>query len=168
MPRALIKKYLPTPARIKSIKPLRAVAKWINHPLLWKINHRTISRATAIGLFSAYMPIPFEMVLAAYLTWVWKGYLPLSIALVWLSNPFTWLLVYAPPYLLGAMLLDAPTLSLSHMAMDTTMLFITDHLGALWLGCLIFGISLGASGFFLSRVIWKVLVIKRWENRHKR
>jgi len=162
MPKNLIKKYLPTPSKIKSLGLFKMMGSWINQPHLWKINRHTISRAAAIGLFSAYIPIPFEMLLAAFLAWAWKAYLPLSVVLVWLSNPFTWVLLYTPPYLLGSAILGNPVISLNQIDLHS----MTDHFASLWVGCLIFGIALGGAAYILSRVIWRMLVIRRWQNRH--
>ncbi|NKB62236.1 MAG: DUF2062 domain-containing protein [Gammaproteobacteria bacterium] len=164
MSKALIRKYLPSPKKIKNLKPLRILGSSLNNPDLWKINRKSISSAAAIGLFSAYMPIPFEMLLASFLAWLFRGYLPLAIVLVWISNPFTWVLIYTPPYLFGSMILGNETISLDQIT-STSM---SDQLISLWLGCLIFGSSIAGSGYALSRVVWRMMVIRRWHNRqHK-
>ncbi len=162
--RTLIKKYLPTPAKIKGLQAFRWLGAWIHNPVLWKIDKHSISKAAAIGLFCAYVPVPFEMLLAALLAWLCRAYLPLSVMLVWLSNPFTWLLIYTPPYLLGCALLGKTSIALNEIAVHSML----DQLAALWVGCLIFGVSLGGAGYILSRVIWRMLAIRQWQNRHSR
>ena len=162
MPKTFLKKYIPTPSRIKALKPLKLMGTWLHQPSLWIINRRSIAKAAAIGLFSAYMPIPFEMLLAGLLCWGFRAYLPLAIVLVWLSNPFTWVLLYTPPYLLGSMLLDNETL----LKGEITMASLSDQFLSLWLGCSIFGLLLGAAAYILANIVWKMMIVRRWKSRH--
>lgn len=161
MPKARIKRYLPSPERIKSLPPFHYLGIRFSAPVLWMINRNTISRATAIGLFCAYLPMPLEMLPAALLAILWRANLPLSIVLVWLSNPFTWIVVYTPPYLLGAALLGETGISISHITIEAMM----QQLAALWIGCLMFGVALACAGYFAVRVVWRMVVIN---NRDKR
>ena len=164
MSKALIKKYLPSPKKVKNLKTLRFLGNSLHNPDLWNINRKSISSAMAIGLFSAYMPIPFEMLLAAILAWTLRGYLPLAVALVWISNPFTWLFIYTPPYLVGAAILDKDPISLDQITFTS----VSDQLISLWVGCLIFGLVFAVIGYILTRVIWKVVAIRRWRSRQHR
>lgn len=161
MLRARLKKYLPTPGRIKSLPPFHYLGIRFNDPLLWMINRNTISRAAAIGLFCAYLPMPMEMLPAALLAMLWRANLPLSIVLVWLSNPFTWIVIYTPPYLLGSVLLGETGLSISHITLQTMM----QELAALWLGCLIFGIALACAAYFAVRMVWRMVIINQRDKR---
>ena len=161
MPRAHIKKYLPSPGRIKSLPPFRYLGIRFSDPALWMINRTAISRAAAIGLFCAYLPIPLEMLPAALLAMLWRANLPLSIVLVWLSNPFTWLILYTPPYLLGSALLGETGVSINPITIETMM----QELAALWLGCLIFGAALAGAGYFAVRVAWRMMVVNTRDKR---
>ena len=161
MPRARIKKYLPGPGRIKSLPPFHYLGIRFSDPALWMINRNTISRAAAVGLFCAYLPMPLEMLPAALLAVLWRANLPLSIVLVWLSNPFTWIVLYAPPYLLGSALLGDTGLSIHRITIETMM----QELAALWLGCLIFGVALACAAYFAVRVAWRMVVINTRDKR---
>ena len=164
MLRARIKRYLPDPGRIKSLRPLRHLKVWFGDPALWVVNRNAISRATAIGLFCACLPMPLEMLPAALLAILWRANLPLSIALVWLSNPFTWIVVYTPPYLLGSALLGEADVSLNHLTIEVMM----QQLAALWAGCLIFGLVLACAGYFAVRVVWRLIVVSHRDKRRLR
>lgn len=155
MLKARIKRYLPEPGRIASLPPFRRLGIRFGDPGLWMINRHTISRATAIGLFCAYLPMPMEMLPAALLAMLWRANLPLSIVLVWLSNPFTWIVLYTPPYLLGAALLGETDISINNITVEAML----QHLAALWIGCLIFGVALACAGYFAVRVVWRMMVI---------
>ena len=162
--KSYLKRHLPSPGRIKSLPPFRYLGIRFSAPVLWMINRNTISRATAIGLFCAYLPMPLEMLPAALLAILWRANLPLSIVLVWLSNPFTWIVVYTPPYLLGAALLGETGISISNITIEAMM----QQLAALWIGCLIFGVALACAGYFAVRVVWRMVVINSRDKRRMR
>ena len=127
------------------------------------VSRQSVSRGTAIGLFCAYLPMPLEMLVAALMAIIFRANLPLSVVLVWISNPFTWLIMYTPPYLLGLAITGETGISLS----DITVGMMVQQLAALWIGCLIFGTALAIAGFILANVIWRMMVTNRWMNRRK-
>ena len=89
MPRRIFKRYMPDPERIRGDKSLRFLGKLIHEPNLWHLNRRSVARAMAVGLFAAFIPLPMQMLLAASLAIPVRGNLPISIGLVWLTNPIT-------------------------------------------------------------------------------
>ena len=52
-------------------------------------NQNIAARGMAIGMFWAFMPIPFQMIPAALFCWLIRGNLPIAILCVWLTNPVT-------------------------------------------------------------------------------
>jgi len=83
---------------------------WLNQhlhdPCLWNWNRKSISKAFAVGLFSAFLPVPFQMILAASLAVVFSANILLSIAIVWITNPITMGPIFYFNYKLGAIVLD--------------------------------------------------------------
>ena len=67
MPRKFLRKYLPDPMRIQEHKHLRMFGQRLADPNLWHLNRRSIAGGTAIGLFCAMLPMPFQMLPAAAL-----------------------------------------------------------------------------------------------------
>ena len=130
---------------------------------LWIVNRQSVSRATAIGLFCAYLPLPLQMLPAALLAIVFRANLPISILLVWISNPLTWIILFTPPYLLGLAITGETGISLNAITIDMMMQQFT----ALMIGCLIFGSSLAISGYFLANVIWRLIVANKWSSRRR-
>ena len=77
-------------------------AIWVGNLLgdeayLFHLSRRSVSLGVMVGLFWAFTPIPFQMLPAAITAWIIRANLPLSVALVWISNPVT-----VPPLLLIA------------------------------------------------------------------
>ncbi|MCK5360538.1 MAG: DUF2062 domain-containing protein, partial [Gammaproteobacteria bacterium] len=87
MPRKFIKRYLPDRKSIHETSQLRHFRPYLHHPCLWHLNRRTVSGAVAIGLFCACLPMPMEMLIAAMMAILFKVNLPISVTLVWVSNP---------------------------------------------------------------------------------
>lgn len=162
-PRHLIKRIIPGPGRIRELNLHLYFGSRIHDSLLWVVNRQSISRGTAIGIFCAYMPMPLEMLLAALLAILFRANLPISILLVWISNPLTWVVVYTPPYLLGLAILGETGISLQAITLEMMM----DQLAALWIGCLIFGTALGAGGYVLANVIWRMMIMNQWTRRRE-
>ena len=142
---------------------------WLNQhlqdPQLWKWNKRTISRAFAIGLFCAFMPIPLHTLLAAALAVVFSSNILLSIALVWVNNPITMVPIYYYTYKIGSFI--------TGMELDPGFVFnweyILDNLTtttiALWTGGLFIASIAAILGYIAILLIYKYRAfkrIKRW------
>ncbi len=167
MPRQFIKRFLPSAKKIHALKLQYYLGDRVTDQRLWVVNRLSISRATAIGLFCAYLPMPMEMLLAAVLAILLRANLPVSIMLVWLSNPLTWIVVYTPPYLLGLAITGET--GITNISFDAiTLDAMLEQFWALWIGCLIFGSGLAVSGYFLANVAWRMMVANRWTSRKNR
>ena len=103
-----LKRFSPKAAEIKSHKNLGWLSKHLHDPSLWNFNRRSISKAFAVGLFCTFIPVPFQMLIAAPCAIIFSANLPISIALVWISNPITMPFIFYLAYKLGAMILDTP------------------------------------------------------------
>ena len=101
----LLKRYSPNANDIKNHKHLGWLSEHLHNPSLWNFNRKSISRAFAVGLFFAFIPVPFQMLLAAPGAVIFGANLPLSIALVWITNPITMPAIYYGCYKLGAWIL---------------------------------------------------------------
>lgn len=62
----------------------------------------------AVGVFTSFLPLPGQMVIAALLALWLRCNLPLSIILVWISNPITMPAIFYSTYKLGAWILGTP------------------------------------------------------------
>lgn len=153
--------WLPTKTDFLANEYFHVFGDVLHNPNLWHFNRRSVASATAVGLFCAFLPIPFEMLVAA-LGAIWLGgNLPLAVAWVWVSNPLTWIPLYTPAYLLGSWILDKEPVAAGHVTMHV----LIQSLAALWLGCLIFGIVAGVSGYFVVHGLWRLKV--RTERAHR-
>lgn len=170
MPRRLIKKHLPDPDHIRNSKPVRLFGKRLHDPNLWHINRRSVSGAFALGLFAAFVPIPFQMALAAGFAILFRVNLPISVALVWISNPLTMGPLFIFCYHIGTGFIGGREQPLEF---QLSIEWLTSEMGAIWqpfvLGCFIVGTAAAILGYIGVRIVWRILIVRRLtEKRQKK
>ncbi|MEM6999692.1 MAG: DUF2062 domain-containing protein [Pseudomonadota bacterium] len=169
MPKHALLKHLPTPAELRENRFLKPVAHMLHVDEIWHMNRRSVSGAVFIGLFSAFMPVPFQMVVAAFLAIISRCNLPIAVALVWITNPVTIPPMFYFAYRLGAWLLE---MELSTQDIEISLTWLWHNFGAIgWpllFGSLVCGWCAGVTGFVLTRVIWRWRVLRRWRERRRR
>lgn len=168
MPKKLIQRFLPNPRKIANSKAVRVFGSLGQQANLWHLNRRSASRAFAIGLFVAFLPIPMQMMVAAALAILFRANLPLSVALVWISNPITMPALFYASYQLGAFLLGRRT---EPFLFEPSLAWFMASLGsvgpAFILGCVVLGILAGLTGFITIRILWRQAAIKAWRERQR-
>ncbi len=163
MPRKFIKRFLPSRKSFHETSQLRPLKGFLHDPCLWHLNRRTVSGAVAIGLFSAYLPMPLEMLVAAMMAILFRVNLPLAVIFVWVSNPLTWIPLYGAGYMLGAKILGREMVSFD----DMTMSWLMSQVLPLWLGSLILGSILALLGYLATRGLWRLHIVRHWEKRKR-
>ncbi len=169
MPKKTLKLLIPSPARMREIRSLHLLGDWIYASNLWHINRYSASMAFFVGLFVAFMPVPGQMVLAALLAVLLSCNLPLSVGLVWITNPVTMPAIYFLAYKVGAMIIDVP---LKDVAFELSIYWLSHSLETIWrpflLGCLICGLLFGSMGYFVISMLWRWRVAHHWHQRKLR
>lgn len=166
MPKRFLQRFLPEHHVLKEHKHLQFLGEHLHHPNLWHLNRQSAALACAVGLFVMYLPIPGQMIVAAAIAFLVEANLPLSVVLVWITNPVTWGPMFYPAYKLGAWLLGTE----NQIKPDKFNLLneIGDIFWPLLTGSLIFGAVLGALGYFGMHALWRWMTIKRWQKRKQR
>ncbi|NVK43604.1 MAG: DUF2062 domain-containing protein [Oceanospirillaceae bacterium] len=166
MPRKLIKKYMPDAHRVRSHRHLSWLGDHLHDPNLFHLTRKSVSRATLVGIFCAFLPIPLQMLVAAIIAVVARSNLPISVGLVWLTNPLTMPPVFYFTYNVGTFLLDAPT---KHVEFDLSLANLGAEIAAVWwpllLGSVICGIFFAALGYAAVQLFWIWHVNRSWKRR---
>lgn len=166
MPRKFFQRVLPPKERLQSNRHLQVLGELLHDNNLWHLNRHSASLAAFIGLFCAFLPIPMQMLLAATLAIFTHANLPLSVVLVWISNPITMPPLFYGTYKLGALVLGLPARKV-HFPADLHSL-VTD-IGMIWqpllLGSLICGVVFGALGYATVQIIWRIAITRQWQRR---
>lgn len=141
----------------------------LHDPNLWHLNRRSASGAFAVGLFFAFWPVPFQMWLAAAMAIPFRVNLPLSVATVWITNPFTMPPIFYGAYLVGTTVIGAPTQEFAFELSWQWVLQSMETIGpAFILGCFICSVFFSALGFFSLNYLWRLSVTKAWRHRREK
>jgi len=170
MPKRLLKKYLPDPEKLKQQKSLQFLGDRLYEPNLWHLNRKSVSLAFAVGLFVAWVPTPGQMAIAAIIAFYFRANLPVSVALVWITNPLTMAPMFYFAYVVGLKLLgrDSPDTDFE-LSIDNIMSNMGDIAEPFLFGCFVMGIIFAIVGYFGIRLFWRYYVSKKWlERRHRK
>ena len=136
-------------------------------PNLWHINKKSVSRGFAIGAFCAFLPIPGQMILAAFLSITFAANIPISLVLTWITNPITFTPIFYFAYKIGKIIFDGGiTYDVDEKEID-----ILSNIMHIWepllLGSIILSITGSIVAYIIIRVYWRYYVIKIWSKRKK-
>lgn len=147
----------------------RLFGELLHNSDLWHLNRYSVAWGVSVGLFFAFVPVPFQMPLAAAAAIVIGCNLPISICVVWVSNPITIPPLFYAAYKTGAWILgQAPR----EVNFELSTEWLLTELDAVWepflLGCFVLGLVSAAIGHMAVRVIWRIHVMSSWRERRRR
>ncbi len=168
MPKHYIKRLFPSPEKVRQSPSLKLLSPFFAKPYLWHINRRGVARAFLIGVFTAFLPIPFQMLIAAFLALYVNANVPISVTLVWISNPLTIPPIFYATYLLGTQLLGMPVTDFSiELSMDWFLQEVSNIWAPLLVGSLLAGIVLAVISYFAIHLIWRAHIRHQWQHRQQ-
>ena len=183
MPKQFLRRHLPSPEKIASMKGLGRLRPYLSDPNLWHLNRRSVSGAMYWGLFCAFLPIPMQIIPVTIGAILFRVNLPLSIVLIWITNPLTILPILYSAYWVGASVLDVPMLDMHSIgalfgdlirwvlqqgnnpfANNASAMLVWPLL----LGMMIEAVVASLVGGTLTRVVWRWYVVRDWRKRKQR
>lgn len=145
---------------------MQVFGKLLHDPNLWHLNRRSVAGAFFWGLFWACIPIPAQMVTAAASAILFRTNLPISVALVWLTNPLTMPPVFYFNYLVGSWLLHAP---IKVDQFHASVAWFESVVGQIWepliVGSVVCGLVSGVLGYLGMRAFWRWHVLRQFRQR---
>jgi uncharacterized protein len=161
MPKHLFKKLFPE-HKVRNHKYFKKYLKFMQHNYLWHMNRHTTARAFFVGMFAAFMPMPMQMFLAAAMALKFKANLPISVLLVWLSNPFTYVPVFYFSYRVGLIFVGTP-INYADFIVDW------DFFHSIWqpllIGSLINGLVFGMVFYLGVLLFWRIYIVAKYKKR---
>lgn len=147
----------------------RLFGRLMHAPNLWHLNRHSVAWGVSIGLFMAFVPVPFQMLLAAAAAILMSANLPVAVVVVWVSNPITVAPFFYSAYKLGASLLGTQPKSIRfEMSLDWLMTRLVDIWEPFLLGCFVLGVISALLGHIMVKIIWRIHVVQSWRMRHRR
>lgn len=175
MARNFLKRFIPSPAAIKSNPALQFLGDMLHHPNLFHLNRNSVALAFFWGLFIALLPIPGQLPLAAGAALLFHCNLSISCALVWVSNPLTMPFFFYLAYSIGRFTLQIDPIAFS-VPPEFTWDWISSELPKVWyplllpflVGSVITGLGLGIIGYCTIQILWRWNVMLAWGKRKKK
>lgn len=169
MPKHIFKRYMPDHEKIRGHKHLKFLGILLHDPNILHLNRRSVSGAFGIGLFMAWVPVPFQMILGAVGAIVARVNLPISVGLVWVTNPLTMPPMFYFAYKIGAWTMGLPT---REFTFELSWAWLIHELDAAWqpflLGCLECAVVSSILGYVLIRFFWRYHVTRSWKIRQEK
>lgn len=167
-----LKKQLPKRDDLHREGPLHWFGERLQHAELWQFQRQAVAKAIACGLFSAFIPLPGQTLVAALLAYISRANLPIALAMTWVTNPITFIPINYGIYKIGQWLTgdSTPYHPLSQLKWEEAgFMEVIVHLGQ-WLSSMGKPFLLGSSavaiisailGYGLAQGIWRVAALWR-------
>jgi len=154
---------------IKNNKFLKIFGDVLHRREFWNLNKNSVSRGVSIGLFWAFVPVPFQMVFSTIFAFIFRGNIAIALSMVWLTNPLTIPVVFYLTYKLGVLMLGKEELPFSF---DPSFEWMVQQFHTIVLpllvGSLTTGVVFSILGYYGIRFLWfrsaKKEVMKRNKN----
>jgi uncharacterized protein (DUF2062 family) len=157
---------LPSREKLLQTPGARRLEHWLSDPQYWVTSRRSTSRAAAIGLFWAWLPVPAVTLVAALSACLLRANIPVSAALVWLNNPLTIAPLTWFSYLTGTQLLGTRHQGFPTGDWQFSGEWIASTLVTIWkpllFGAFSLAIASALTGFVLTQLCWRA---RHWLQR---
>jgi uncharacterized protein (DUF2062 family) len=145
---------------------MRPFHLFLENSIYWSLNRRNVTRAFALGLFLAFVPLPVHLLLAVILALILRLNIPAAVAGTLLANPLTMVPMYVLAYLLGCQLLGIHE---RRFAFELSWDWLTTQLLPVWkpflLGCLVMGTATAVVGYILLGGVWHLSLVLKYHKR---
>ena len=120
----------------------------------FNINRKMITRGVFIGLFWGFIPMPMQMLAVVATTPFFRFNVPIAIAMVWLSNPFTMPPMYYMEYLTGNFILGREGIDNIELTLEWFSNNMGDIFVPLYVGTAFYSIIVSALIYFALNWLW--------------
>jgi uncharacterized protein (DUF2062 family) len=163
-----LQRYLPDPQELRAHKSLRFLGDLLHDPRLWHFGRRPTVLGLAVGAFFAFVPFPWQMLLAAATaTWL-RFNLPVAVAMVWITNPLTVPPIAFANYHFGVWLLGRSPESWTFEPSLDWLLQQADTVGLpLLVGSMATAVVAGLLTFCVAHLLWRWHIVARFRRRRR-
>lgn len=168
-------RHLPTRHTVHRYRLLRPFARRLSDPALWRMTHRSVPRAVALGLFVGVIIPVLHTAIAALLAIPVRANVAVTAAFTLVVNPLTIPPLYYAAYRLGAWelhhdsrLIDPAAAERVSGEVGRLLFWIHQASGPIALGVLTIAFSAAALGFLISAIVWRSWLGSRWRGRRLR
>ena len=169
MPKKFLRRWIPAPKKHRNPRFLGFLRPLMDEPNLFHLNRHSVSVAFFVGIFCAFLPCPGQTIIAALLALALRCNMPISVALIWISNPLTIPPLFYLTYELGRWLLNMPPTAFNfQFTWEWFSMQGKALIAPLVVGSLTTGLISGALGYLFIHQLWRWQVVRSWEHRKRR
>jgi hypothetical protein len=151
----------------KSEKLKAFVKKSKINPEFLATNRKMITRGVVLGLLIAFIPMPMQMAATLLFMPFFRFNVPIAVATVWITNPFTMPPIYVVEYYTGSFFLN---MKVTHVEMSLQ--WFTDNLNhifiPLYTGAIFYSITSAFLAYYIIGFFWKRSVYKDKKKHFKK
>jgi uncharacterized protein (DUF2062 family) len=168
MPRRYLRRILPSSRKLHEEGAIRVFGRLLHNPNLWHLNRHSVAMAVALGLFTAFVPVPGQTLIAVAGAVMFGCNLPIAVVVVFVSNPVTMPPLFFTAYKLGAWLLSETPRSVQfELSVNWLVTSLTEIWQPFLLGCFAMGLICALFGYVAVQIIWRIHVLQSWRERRK-
>ena len=109
------------------------------------------------------------MVVAAAGSIIFNTNLPISVSLVWITNPITMPFLFTLAYKVGAYFLNVNMRDVKiEPTFDSFSYIVSDIFPTILFGCLFIGFTGSMVGLLFIRLLWRMSILNKWKKRKKK
>jgi len=120
---------------------------------------KMITRGVTLGLFIAFIPMPMQMAAVLLFMPFFRFNVPIAIAMVWITNPFTMPPIYVMEYYTGSFFLGTEITNV-----EMTLGWFNDNIDKIFIqlytGAMFYSLSSSFIAYWLVHHFWKSSVKK--------
>src|SRR6476661_2340897 len=155
-------RHIPTRDTVHHYRLLRPFAPHLRHPALWRMTHRSVPRAVALGLFVGVMIPVMHTAIAALLAIPLRANVAITAAFTLVVNPLTIPPMYYAAYRIGswelhhdANLVNPATAARVSGELGRFLFWIHEASGPIALGILTIAVTVAAIGYLAAALVWR-------------
>ncbi len=174
-----LKNKLPGPEIITENRYLRFLSPWLGHPRLWHMHRRSVALGIAIGLVTGLLPGPVQILLALLIAIPLRANVLAAAFATFYTNPLTFIPLYLLAFKVGGLFTGEQARSVQVPDIEWTLSSVWTAIPDMfrWIlslgDTLLIGLAVQAAvfaicGYFLTLIVWRVVVTHRWRHRHEK
>ncbi len=134
----------------------------------FNINRKMVTRGVYVGLFWGFIPMPMQMLAVIAVTPFLRFNVPIALAMVWLSNPFTMPPMYYFEYLTGNILLGREGIQDIELTLEWFSNNMSDIFVPLYVGTAFYSIIVSGLIYLTLNWLWVKSVKDEQDEKSKK
>jgi uncharacterized protein len=173
--RKLFHRWTPSPESLQNHPRLQFFLSRTTHPRMWHLTRRGVAQGAAIGAAVCVIPLPIQIILAAFLAFLFKAHIPTAAAATMISNPLTAILVWGGAWKVGLMILGQPPAemiwpdfsfsNLNREHFDAVIQWLSTNGQPLLIGMPVVALIMSSVCYALVMLGWRLVVCRQWRLR---